>query len=68
MLVSLVSVVGLFLGIFTRSAEGNSEMIAAGEKFVEFDLPAHNGSTVRSLDLEGRPYLLFFYPKADTGG
>ena len=33
---------------------------------VEFELEAHDGTTVRSADLTGRPFLLFFYPKADT--
>jgi cytochrome oxidase Cu insertion factor (SCO1/SenC/PrrC family) len=49
-------------------AEGDGEMIPVGEPFVDFDLPAHDGTVVRSADLEGRPFLLFFYPKADTPG
>ena len=43
-------------------------MIATGKPFVAFELEAHDGSTVSSTDLAGRPYLLFFYPKADTPG
>jgi peroxiredoxin len=35
---------------------------------VEFVLPAHDGSEVRSDGLAGSPYLLFFYPKAGTPG
>jgi len=66
--IALLAATALILGVPTGSAEGDSEMIAVGEKFVEFELPAHDGSTVNSRDLEGRPYLLFFYPKADTGG
>ena len=50
------------------AAEGENDMIAVGEPFVEFELQAHDGTVVRSVDLEGRPYLLFFYPKADTPG
>lgn len=50
------------------AAEGENDMIAVGEPFVEFELPADDGTVVRSVDLEGRPYLLFFYPKADTPG
>ena len=49
-------------------AGGGESMIAAGERFVEFELPAHDGTTVRSSDLAGQPYLLFYYPKADTPG
>ena len=58
----------LIFGASVGSAEGDTDMIAIGEKFVEFELPAHDGTSVRSRDLEGRPYLLFFYPKADTPG
>ena len=49
-------------------AEGAGEMISVGEPFVDFELEAHDGTTVSSSDLEGRPYLLFFYPKASTPG
>jgi cytochrome oxidase Cu insertion factor (SCO1/SenC/PrrC family) len=52
----------------TAFAEGEEEMIAVGEPFVEFELEAHDGTTVSGADLEGRPFLLFFYPKADTPG
>jgi peroxiredoxin Q/BCP len=33
-----------------------------------FTLPASGGRTVSSEALKGRPYLLYFYPKADTPG
>jgi len=50
-------------------AQGDDEtMLKSGMPFPAFDLPAHDGTTVSSADLEGSPYLLFFYPKADTGG
>ena len=52
----------------TARAEGEGEMIPVGDPFVDFDLPAHDGTTVGSADLAGRPFLLFFYPKADTPG
>jgi cytochrome oxidase Cu insertion factor (SCO1/SenC/PrrC family) len=48
--------------------EGGDDMLAIGEQFASFELPAHDGSTVRSADLAGRPYLLFYYIKADTPG
>jgi cytochrome oxidase Cu insertion factor (SCO1/SenC/PrrC family) len=47
---------------------GGKEMIPVGEKFVDFELEAHDGTTVSSAELEGRPFLLFFYPKAGTPG
>jgi peroxiredoxin Q/BCP len=59
-LMSVDSVVG--------HAEGDEEMITVGENFVDFVLEAHDGTRVSSSDLDGHPFLLFFYPKADTPG
>jgi peroxiredoxin Q/BCP len=33
-----------------------------------FSMPASGGRTVSSEALKGKPYLLYFYPKADTPG
>ncbi|MFT8242961.1 thioredoxin-dependent thiol peroxidase [Roseomonas sp. BN140053] len=33
-----------------------------------FTLPASGGRTVSDAALRGRPFLLYFYPKADTSG
>jgi peroxiredoxin Q/BCP len=49
------------------SAE-EGQMLAPGDDFVDFELEAHDGTTVSSADLEGHPYLIYFYPKADTPG
>lgn len=43
-------------------------MLKAGDKFPDFQLKAHDGSTVSSKELEGKAYLIYFYPKADTPG
>jgi len=48
--------------------QGDEAMLEPGMPFPAFKLPAHDGTTVSSADLEGTPYLLFFYPKANTGG
>ena len=48
--------------------QGDEDMLKPGQQFPSFDLPAHDGTTVSNADLDGTPYLLFFYPKADTGG
>jgi cytochrome oxidase Cu insertion factor (SCO1/SenC/PrrC family) len=50
------------------AATGDEDMLNPGMPFPAFSLPAHDGTTVAGTDLEGTPYLLFFYPKADTGG
>ena len=49
------------------TAEGR-EMLGPGDPFPEFELPAHDGSVVRSADLAGRAFLVYFYPKAGTPG
>jgi len=41
---------------------------AEGDAAPAFTLPASRGRTVASADLAGKPYLLYFYPKADTPG
>jgi peroxiredoxin Q/BCP len=43
-------------------------MLQQGTTFVDFELQAHDGSIVRGADLRGGPYLLYFYPKANTSG
>jgi peroxiredoxin Q/BCP len=43
-------------------------MLQPGDTMADFELDAHDGTTVRSRDLKGAPYLLFFYPKAATPG
>jgi len=43
-------------------------MLEPGATFPKFSLKAHDGDTVSSDDLAGSPYLLYFYPKADTPG
>jgi cytochrome oxidase Cu insertion factor (SCO1/SenC/PrrC family) len=73
-----MKVESLIIGLITMSllsmcaeigyAEGEKEMIPVGEPFVDFELEAHDGTTVSSADLEGRQFLLFFYPKASTPG
>jgi peroxiredoxin Q/BCP len=42
--------------------------VAVGAKAPAFSLPASGGRTVASTGLQGRPYVLYFYPKADTSG
>lgn len=42
--------------------------VQPGDQAPEFTLPASGGRTAASADLRGRPYILYFYPKADTSG
>ncbi|SFK91790.1 thioredoxin-dependent thiol peroxidase [Falsiroseomonas stagni] len=41
---------------------------AEGAAAPAFTMAASSGRTVSSADLAGKPYLLYFYPKADTPG
>jgi peroxiredoxin Q/BCP len=42
--------------------------IAEGAKAPAFTMPASGGRSASSAALKGKPYLLYFYPKADTPG
>lgn len=46
----------------------STEPLAVGDVAPDFSLAASHGRTVSSADLAGKPYLLYFYPKADTPG
>jgi peroxiredoxin Q/BCP len=43
-------------------------MVQDGDKAPDFELPTGSGETVRLSKLEGRPVVLYFYPKDDTSG
>ena len=42
--------------------------IAAGDVAPDFSMPASGGRTVSLSGMKGRPFVLYFYPKADTPG
>ena len=42
--------------------------IEVGAPAPDFTLPASNGRTVGLADMKGKPFVLYFYPKADTPG
>lgn len=42
--------------------------INEGDRAPAFSMPASYGRTVSSDALKGKPYVLYFYPKADTPG
>ena len=48
---------------------GEKELeITEGQPAPAFDMATADGGRVSSADLKGRPYVLYFYPKADTPG
>lgn len=42
--------------------------LAEGDEAPAFQMPATGGRTVSRTVMEGRPFVLYFYPKADTPG
>jgi len=50
------------------SVFGGEEMLSTSAVMPAFALTAHDGSLVSSAELLGTPYLLYYYPKADTPG
>lgn len=42
--------------------------ISEGDTAPDFTLPASGGRTVSLGAMQGRPFVLYFYPKADTSG
>ena len=61
---SLFTLVRHGLGLMLR----RPQMLAVGSQAPEFTATAHNGSTVRLSDFRGKKVVLWFYPKANTGG
>ena len=45
-----------------------ADVLAVGSPAPSFDLPASFGRRAVSADLLGKPWILYFYPKADTSG
>ncbi len=43
-------------------------MLEVGTEAPDFTVTAHDGSSVRLSDLRGKKVVLWFYPKANTGG
>ena len=42
--------------------------VQAGDVAPDFEMPASGGRTVTRKSLRGKPFVLYFYPKADTPG
>jgi len=42
--------------------------VQEGDQAPDFELPASGGRTVSRESLRGKPFVLYFYPKADTPG
>jgi peroxiredoxin Q/BCP len=60
-------VAALVIGALSPSPVA-AEMLAAGDRFPQWQMPDQTGATRSSQELAGRPYLLWFYPRASTPG
>ncbi len=45
-----------------------AELLSEGDKAPAFDLPRDGGGRIASKDLEGKPFVIYLYPKDDTSG
>jgi peroxiredoxin Q/BCP len=43
-------------------------MLQVGQAAPDFSVPDHNGKVVSLKDFDGKRLVLWFYPKASTGG
>lgn len=50
------------------ASEARADLLAVGASFPAWELPDQASTVVRSQDLAGKTYLLWFYPKAQTPG
>jgi peroxiredoxin Q/BCP len=51
-----------------RQKEGRYEMLSEGDKAPGFELPQAGGETIKLSQFQGKPVVLYFYPKDDTSG
>jgi peroxiredoxin len=58
------------VGKLASLAEGlrSVKLLEVGAKAPDFEVKAHDGSTVKLSDYRGKKVILWFYPKADTPG
>jgi peroxiredoxin Q/BCP len=58
------------VGKIAKLAEGTKKisMLSVGTQAPDFEVEAHDGTTVKLSDYSGKKVLLWFYPRADTPG
>jgi peroxiredoxin Q/BCP len=62
-----MSIAGIARYVF-KSLTGKATMLKPGDLAPDFSATDHNGKSVKLRDLRGKKVVLWFYPKADTGG
>jgi peroxiredoxin len=56
------------LRFVAKNLFGGARMLKVGDTAPDFEAVDHNGNRVKLSDFRGRKVVLWFYPKADTGG
>jgi len=51
-----------------NAIRGGVHMLNVGDKAPDFEVLDHEGNTVRLSNYEGKTVVLWFYPRASTGG
>jgi len=64
----IVAVAAVFAGGLVMASPAFAEMLKAGDRFPQWQMPDQAGVTRSSQELAGKPYLLWFYPRASTPG
>lgn len=62
------TLLALITALLAVANASGGDMLEEGAVFPEFRLMNHRNELVSSSDLDGKAYLLYFYPKADTPG
>ena len=66
--VVVVLVLGVFVWHTAAPAADPSTLLKPGDPFPAWSLKDQTGSVVTSQSLAGKPYLIWYYPKAQTPG
>ena len=56
------------LRFVAKNLLGGARMLKVGDPAPDFEVLDHNGKRVKLSDFRGKKLVLWFYPKADTGG
>jgi peroxiredoxin len=56
------------LRFVAKNLFGGVQMLKVGDAAPDFEVLDHNGNRVKLSDFRGKKLVLWFYPKADTGG
>lgn len=54
--------------LVATACAARADLLRPGDPFPDWSLPDQTGKVVKAADLAGKPYLLWFYPKAMTPG